>query len=214
MNEKLALKKINVQTIDRYNVRFGKFGEDAMTLGWDSRKSQNERFKAATQLFDFRNKEIYDIGCGFADFYGYLLNKKIRPKSYVGIDINKNLIGVAKNKYPQCRFMIRDILLEPFKKEVCDCAVMFGVLNFRLRTFGNYNYAKRIITTAFNIVKEALVVDMLSLYRDKGYPKEDFVFYYSPEKIFRFAQTTTKDVILKHDYSPIPQKEFMLCLRK
>jgi len=213
MNKRL-IRKINRQTIERYNVRLLKFGQNPRSLGWDSRGNQNERFKAAMRLYDFRGKRICDIGCGFADFYGYLLKNKVIPKSYTGIDINKNLIAKARADYPNCRFIRRDILLKPFKKPNFDCAVMFGVLNFKFNSFGNYVYAEKMIAEALRMVKEVLIVDMLSLYRDKNYPKEDFVFYYSPERMFKFVQTLTPNAVLKHDYMPIPQKEFMLYLRK
>ena len=41
--------------------------------------------------------------------------------------------------------------------------------------------------------------------------REDRLFYYSPEEIFRFSKTLTKRVLLRHDY---PLFEFTVYLYK
>jgi len=63
-------------------------------------------------------------------------------------------------------------------------------------------------------VRELLVVDFLSLQYAPNYPKEDFVFYHDPLKMLEFAFELTPNVLLKHNYAPIPQREFMLYLYK
>ena len=70
------------------------------------------------------------------------------------------------------------------------------------------------IKNALSLVKEALIVDFISTRKDSDYPEEDFIFYHNPAKVLKFALELTPNVQLIHDYSPIPQKEFMLILKK
>ena len=43
---------------------------------WSNVEKQIVRFQKAVTIFDFSNKEILDVGCGYGDFYNYLLKKK------------------------------------------------------------------------------------------------------------------------------------------
>jgi hypothetical protein len=59
-----------------------------------------------------------------------------------------------------------------------------------------------------------LVVDFLSTYRTPDYPQEDFIFYHDPKIMLDFALNLSANVVLKHNYAAIPQKEFMLFIYK
>lgn len=215
MLKKNLIEKIDREAVKRYNKRLKQFGQRARTLGWDTRENQWERFQNATSLINLEGKKILDIGCGFGDLLKFIKEKKIRNSSYWGIDINKELLRIARENHPEAIFRDCNILLDPLKKEAVDVVFALGILNFNLKgRFNNYDYAMELVKRAFSLCKEVLIVDMLSSYRDKNYPKEDFVFYYSPEKMFKFTKTLTSNVVLKHDYKPIPQKEFILFLKK
>ena len=207
------LKGLEVETIERYRKRLNQFGRDPRSLGWGHSDHQETRFDAALSLANYRNKRILDIGCGFADFYHFLKRRDCPPLSYTGIDINEHLLEISRRESPEVQFECRNILMDPIQEAVADITVMFGMLNFRLQV-SNDDYAKEMIQRAWVTCREALVVDMLSTYRDPSYPPEDFVYYYEPEKMFQFAQTLTPRVVLKQDYPPIPQREFMMVLRK
>ena len=139
----------------------------------------------------------------------------VSPVFYKGIDINKRFIDICSGLYPENDFEARDILKEPFSGSVADIGVMFGVMNFNFKeVIDNMAYARNFITRAFFSVRECLIVDMLSDRLSGDYDKEDFVFYYAPEEMLRFCLSLTDNVVLKHDYRPIPQKEFMLILKR
>jgi len=97
------IKQINNVTMERYNKRFEKYGLEAKTLGWGSKKDQLTRFETATIYVNFAGKSVLDIGCGFADFYEFLINNDIKIKRYEGIDINDKLIEVAKKRFQENR---------------------------------------------------------------------------------------------------------------
>ena len=92
---------------------------------------------------------------------------------------------------------------------------MLGLLNLNFHgKVDNYDYSYQLIGNAFQYANEVLIVDFISERTIDTYPKEDFIFYHNPIKILEFAFSLSPKVVLKHDYAPIPQKEFMLFIYK
>ncbi|PJZ58150.1 class I SAM-dependent methyltransferase [Leptospira barantonii] len=211
------LNNVDKKLIERYSTRYQKFGQDPRTLGWDNKTNQEIRFKNAVRGVDISGKKILDIGCGFADFNQFLLNDSGGKNfEYSGADINPDLIGECKTRFPKSNFEIVNILSEPgrIQENSYDVVSMFGVLNFKFAEIQNLDFAKGMIEQAFRYAKEVLVVDMLSQVFDAKYPPDDFVYYYDPAEMLKFALTLTPHVSLIQDYISIPQREFVLQLRK
>lgn len=215
MLDRKTIQKIAQNDNARYGGRLKTLGPVIKTLGWDNKENQFQRFESAVSLLDLTGKSVVDIGCGFGDFFEFLKTRKIKIASYLGLDINDDLLAVAQKRHKTGKFKQLNILLDPPKNKLADIGFVFGVLNFNLKGKpNNYEYAQSFIQKGFGLCRQALVVDMLSAYLTKGYPKEEFVFYYQPEKMFQFSQTLTPSVILKHDTPPIPQQEFTLYLKR
>ena len=201
----------------RYSKRYDDIGYDIRTIGWGSERQQRLRFK---QTFysgvKLEGKELLDIGCGFGDYLAFLFDQNIDVGSYLGWDLSSKLISEARERYGEygeATFNVQD-LFEVEPEPVADVAVMIGLLNLKYEEVDNYEYSRKAIQKAFELVREGLVVDFLSVHRTESYPKEDFVFYHDPSKMMNHALGLTNDVRLLHDYDPIPQKEFMLVLLK
>jgi len=208
---------VSQQTIDRYNIRLSKFGKDIKTLGWGSKEQQDYRFLNIVTTLELSEKCILDIGCGFGDLFTFLEQNLNTVKHYTGWDLNPELLKQANHRgNPIVDYEIRDISNEIFENgKKYDIGIMLGLLNFKLKSEQiNYEYSKHLIYNAFATVKEVLVVDFLSTNLTPDYSKEDFVFYHDAVKMLEFALTLTPNVVLKHNYSPIPQKEFMVFLYK
>jgi ubiquinone/menaquinone biosynthesis C-methylase UbiE len=215
MIERRFLPALDERMVDRYSTRFRQFGADPRTLGWDRRESQAVRFASAARAVSFGGRSVLDIGCGLADFGDFLYrNPALAPSKYSGIDINPDLIEVCCQRHPSGSFEVRNVLRQPYGEERWDVVTMFGLLNLRFTEFSNEEYAREFIAEAFRICGEALVVDMLSARTDAAYMPEDFVYYYQPTAMLDFALSLTPHVMLLHDYPSIPQREFMLVLRK
>ena len=215
-----VLKKVFMQTVERYSGRYKKLKYDVRTLGWGTKEQQNYRFlQTIDNRIEFNGKRILDIGCGFGDYFNFLKKHNIDVKSYIGWDLNSDLIGEARRLFAAEKNAIFDVKnifdIHSDNDSFADIGIMLGVLNFNLKdAFDNYQYSKIAIEKAFMLVKEVLVVDFLSTYLTESYPKEDFVFYHEPETMLKYAFSLSQNVILKHDYLPIPQKEFMLLIFK
>lgn len=214
-----TLQAISEKMIHRYSERYQKLGYDVKALGWGSTEQQEYRFSQTLGLVrDFSEKHVLDIGCGFGDYYKFLKKSGAAPKAYKGYDLNPELIVEAKKQYASdanVDFEVANILESEANEPQADIVAMFGVLNLNLSgQVDNYEYSKRIIKNAFSFAKECLIVDFLSTVLDTTYPKEDFVFYHDPIKMFEFALKLSPKVALKQDYQSIPQREFMLFIYK
>jgi SAM-dependent methyltransferase len=219
MNE---LDRISQKIVDRYSTRFQSLGVDVKTLGWGSTVQQRARFYQAllSTNIDLTARSILDIGCGFGDLLSLMLDENLQIGSYRGWDINPDLIGAARAKFEdratnEVVFEVVDVSGQNVESNICDVGYMLGLLNLNFHEdFDNLTYSKLMITNAFSAVNELLIVDFLSNRLTPDYPKEDFVFYHDPAKMLDFALTLTPNVVLKHNYAPIPQREFLLALYK
>lgn len=217
--EENKLDEIAEQMISRYSKRYNELGYDVKTLGWGSKEQQDYRFFQTLSELDFAGgKSVIDIGCGFGDYFALLLASNKKISHYTGWDINGDLISEAQKIWSgseNASFAVKNISTTQKIDEKADIAVMLGVLNLNLNgILDNYEYSFALIKNAFECVNEVLVVDFLSTQYTSDYPVESFVFYHDPVKMLAFALTLSSNVVLKHNYSPIPQKEFMLFIYK
>ena len=60
----------------------------------------------------------------------------------------------------------------------------------------------------FALADKAIAVNMMTNYVDY---RDKYLFYYSPEEMFRFAKSLSRNVVLRHDY---PLYEFSLFIYK
>jgi SAM-dependent methyltransferase len=197
-------KKEKEKTIERYRDRFKKYGISPKSLGWKDRKSQILRFKILSEIANLDKMSILDVGCGFGDFYKFLLKNGYRVK-YTGFDIVPEFIEIAKRKYPECEFILKDILQEKFQKKF-DYVFSSGIFNAKISK--NYSFLERMLEKMWTLAKKGISFNMMSDYVDYF---DETLFYYSPEKVFNLCRKFTRKIILRHDY---PLYEFTIYLYK
>jgi len=208
----MNLKQVEFDTIERYNKRFIEFGINPKTLGWSDSETQLIRFDTLTKYLDLNNKSILDIGCGFGDLLHYLDNR-IKILSYTGIDINKLFIDICNDRYDDKRFNFKTAnILTDILDLKADISVAFGLLNYKIDD--NLEYVEKFIERAWDLTNENLILDFLSSMINPNYPIESNVFYYNICDILDICFQFTNNLIMIHNYEPIPQKEFMVILNK
>lgn len=213
MNRQELYKRLEQEALERYRTRFEKEGQTPRALGWGCSQDQEERFRVLCEQIDFQGKTVMDLGCGFADFYGYLTNRKIACR-YIGVDLIPEFIACCEKTYPEASFLHANVMLEPDRLPKADIVITTGTLNLKLEHMDNFDYTKDFLQLAFSKAKELLSMDFLSTHRTKDYPMEDFVYYHDPKELLELAFTFTDHVKLIHNYRPIPQKEGTLLLYK
>ncbi|MEO5570203.1 MAG: class I SAM-dependent methyltransferase [Bacteroidia bacterium] len=191
----------------RYTNRFNEYGYSPKSLGWDKGK-QDIRFEILTSQYNFQNKSVLDIGCGFGDL-NKTLSKKFKSYDYTGIDIVDVLINKGKELYktPKKKFIVGDFLEHKFDHKF-DYAVASGIFNFRLLDGNNLKYIESVIRKSLEVCKDGLAFDFLS---DKVDFKYGHTFHSNPEEILGLAYKYSRNLILRNDYMPF---EFSLFIFK
>ncbi len=127
MLDKVFFKLINFNLINIYAANVRKFGYNALGLHWSSKSSQYDRFHFVYFLmkkYATKSSQIADIGCGFGDFFDFLINEN-NVYAYKGYDINPKMIDYCKKKFSPDLFVISD---EPVDE--CDFTIISGTYNY------------------------------------------------------------------------------------
>ena len=97
-----------------YKKSIEKYGISAQGVQWNSDYSQYKRFEILTSFIKNNIKEssIIDAGCGFAEYYNYLFDNDLKPKSYLGIDCEEQMINLASKRFLNTTFKKKDILTQ------------------------------------------------------------------------------------------------------
>lgn len=196
------------ETICRYSSRYEKFGYSPKSLGWEKGK-QDVRFDILTSHYDFSEKSVLDIGCGFGDL-NKTLGKKFGGKySYLGVDLVPDLIDEARKRYigDHIDFTVDDFLSVDFSREF-DFVIASGVFNHHYKNVNNYDVIEAAISKALSLASDGLAFDFLS---DKVDYRLRNTFHSAPEKILSLAYKFSRNVILRNDYMPF---EFSLFVFK
>ena len=188
------------ETIKRYEDRYARLGAGAQALGWRDQAQQELRFTVLAQVDELDGKSVLDVGCGFGDFYEYLLRQGKRPH-YVVIDVAPTLLDVARQRHPGVRFEERDLLAQPMS-EGFDYVIESGVFNHRLSD--NERFTRDMLAAMYAASRCGVAANLMSHHVDY---QEDHLYYYSPEAYLEYGRTVSRFVTVRHDY---PLYEFTI----
>lgn len=139
-----------------YEQSYKRYGFNAKGLHWKNQQTQYKRFEIITQLIekDLKNSTIGDLGCGFGDYYKYLKERNLEPKSYHGIDCELKMVQVCKSRYKDIAFEHKNILYEDFSKS--DYNICSGAMNIM-----NIDQCSLFIKRAFKHSKKGFIFNFL-----------------------------------------------------
>jgi SAM-dependent methyltransferase len=191
--------------LDQHGVR-------AEALDWNSRSSQELRYRIFQDAFNYTDKrsvEILDVGCGFGDFWGYLKKQRLAEKfkiKYQGIDVSAKLIGVARQKYPEVSFEVKNILADNLGKKF-DLVFCSGAFNIRFMEENlHLQYIKDLLLKMFELSKIGVIANFLSASAVYLTAREDLnsgrYYYFRAEEIINLCRFLSSRYILRHDYHP------------
>ena len=141
MFSNIFLKWTNYILVYIYKKNVKKFGFTPRGLFWNSKESQENRFKVLNELLLKYTKvkndniiSIADIGCGYGDFYLFLKKYFDRKFTYKGYDINIDFINFCKNTNKENNeiFFVSDHPLDN-----SDFSIMNGTYNYAV--YGSIN---------------------------------------------------------------------------
>jgi 2-polyprenyl-3-methyl-5-hydroxy-6-metoxy-1,4-benzoquinol methylase len=181
-----------MELLNFYNRHLKDFGDSPQAVRWTQEGQLRRYVSLITIAGDFFGKKVLDFGCGKGDFYGFMKKRGILVR-YCGIDINENLVELARRKYPEAEFITIDIDETEFKR-VFDIVFVCGVFNLRIA--GIEELMKSILKKLYNLCKESLHINLLTYYIPQRTVE---IFYVKPEEILRFVVAEiSRSVTLTH----------------
>ena len=180
-------KKIN----NHYDQLLKEKGFNTKGLGWGKGKL-NLRYKFFCKHLNFNNKKVLDFGCGLGSFYEYLQNKKIKPKKFYGIEINRSLTTYLKKKFKN-KILVFDKIQNDMK---VDISISNGVHNYKLKNHLKIFYED--INSLLNISKKCVAISFIN---DNVDFKESHLSYKSLFEVVKFIRKKKLKYIIDQTFN-------------
>ena len=112
-----------------YKNAIKKHGISAKGVHWNSEFTQYKRFEILTSFIknEIKDYVIVDAGCGFGEYFNYLFDNELKPKSYIGIDCEEKMIELASKRFLDTKFYVKNILKDELF--IADYYVCSGAMN-------------------------------------------------------------------------------------
>lgn len=142
-------------------------------------------------LFDdylIPGEKVLDLGCGNGRFYEAMKEKKI---DYIGVDVSEKLIKIAKEKYPEAKFLAADALNLPFPNNYFDKIYTIAFFHH----IPSKEYRLKVLKEIRRVLKKnrLLILTIWNLSRNKK--ARELLFKYSFLKLFGFSKLDFKDIL-------------------
>lgn len=197
---------LNYETIYRhYENCYEKHGDNNKGVDWPNPEDARVRYKIMLDVINFdvrsdnsANKAVLDLGCGLAHLYEYISSNNI-DVSYTGMDISKVFVDSCKNKYPDIRFINKDLLEEDFEEKF-DYVIMNGVFTEKLQMSYEdmWKFFTTLITRAFEICDRGIAFNVMS--KDVDWERDD-LFHVPHSDLSSFiVKNLSRNYIMRSDY--------------
>lgn len=181
-----------------YQEKFSKYGDDPRSLFWGSLGASHQRFRAMWAEIDFNNKSVLDVGCGFGEMARFLM-KRYKNVEYTGVDIVPEFTKVAKEKYPDLRFLEMDYFSSPLEEKF-DIVLASGTLNSNVEN--NMAFRKNAIRVMFEHTKKVLAFNMLGKHPQPENKEDSNIWYSDSLEILEYCVSLTRRVAFHSNYHP------------
>lgn len=152
--------------LEPYRQALEKFGPGFKATLWGSREAQHLRFDVMIGMADMQNRRIIDVGCGPGDLAAHLIERRIRYRSFLGIDAFPDFIDQANaRRLPDARFETIDLVRKPERlaEFPADLVCISGTLNTM-----DDETARSLVLACFEHAEEAVIFNFLS---DRIHPR-------------------------------------------
>jgi SAM-dependent methyltransferase len=171
---------------------YGPYSAEA--LHWKNETSQFLRYDIFSQIGELEGASLLDMGAGLGDLYGYLKKKGYRKINYLGVEVLPDFVKSAKEKYPDARFLVGDLLsFKPDKKY--DYVISCGALNVKIGDMERL--VKKAIKRLFDMCNTGCAFNLLS---ENARFKDSSLYNYNPLKIIKYCMQLTPYITYRHDY--------------
>ena len=180
-----------------YKKSIKRFGISAQGVHWNSDYSQYKRFEVLTEFIknDIKESSIIDAGCGFGEYYSYLFDNYLKPKSYLGIDCEEQMINLASKRFLNTTFKKQNILKDTL--DFADYYICSGAMNIL-----EENEVFVFIDKCFFHSNKAFVFNFL---------KNDSLTKVSKSKVMNYCSKLSNKIQIKENYL---SNDFSIYLKK
>jgi SAM-dependent methyltransferase len=182
-----------------YLEKYQRYQDSPLSLGWNSRESQELRYRIFLQIEQFTSKKIgpgaslLDLGCGLGHLADFLERKEIEV-SYTGIDIIPEFIEAAKKRRPRHEFQCKDLLRERINKKF-DFVFIAG--SFNVQMGNNEQMARELLRISYGLCNCGVAISMLS---SRHGCSDESLYCFDPEETHKFCRGLAREAILREDY--------------
>jgi SAM-dependent methyltransferase len=159
---------------------------DPRVVGYRNLEEQSIVYDFVASNFDASSESVLDIGCGRGDFLRHLQGIYQDDVVYHGVDLNKVLIGTAKELNPEGTFTATNL----FKLDgnyASDWVVNIGGLSIAYEP-GEYDQMdalKNTVSKMMELADTAIVISLLSMNTSEDYDESYMV--YDPVEVLDWA---------------------------
>lgn len=176
-----------------YNDRVRKYGHDPRACDYGRVQSQQRKFAILSQITNYSNTSVLDVGCGFADFADYLF-KRHHGVQYHGLDLSFEMISQARLAYPGLDLRVGNILELP-SQETYDIITSNGI--FYLLGEDASLQMQTLVYAMYERSRKGIVFNSLSSWastQDKG------EYYANPLEVLEWCRKLSPWIVFRHDY--------------
>ncbi|WP_257291686.1 class I SAM-dependent methyltransferase [Endozoicomonas sp. ONNA1] len=203
--------KLLSEVADYYSAKLAEHGETAGGVDWNGEESQALRFEQLCKIIDVtENFSINDLGCGFGSLYDYL-EARYKMFSYSGIDVSKDMVETANNRYADKENACFVVSNEP--ESISDYSVASGIFNVRMERSDDQwrKYFEETLAVLDRNSRLGFSFNCLTSYSDED-KMHDYLYYANPCELFDLCKRRySLNVGLLHDYGLY---EFTILVRK
>jgi SAM-dependent methyltransferase len=187
-------KKNNTQF---YKESIKRHGISAQGVHWNSEYTQYKRFEILTDFIKDNIKEftIIDAGCGFGEYYNYLFDNDLKPKSYLGIDCEEQMINLASKRFLNTKFEVQNILKDNLS--ISDYYICSGAMNILEKE------------EVFLFIKKCFLASNLAFIFN--FLKNDSLTTVNESDVINYCLTLSKKIEIKENYL---SNDFSICIKK
>jgi trans-aconitate methyltransferase len=194
---------MNLRPTLNYEKLVREYGDSPLSLGWGSKDRREIRFKYLLEPWSLDQATIVDVGAGFGDLYSYA-RKSHSIGKYIGLDKTLGIVEIARKKYPEAEFLLKDYLKDDIP--TADFLFASGILNdFCWRP---QRRLKKTLDLLFQKSNLGFSINFLSHTAKIKYSHAN---YTKVEDVLSLASTYGTRFILNHSYMPF---EFTLHFSK
>jgi SAM-dependent methyltransferase len=194
-----------------YEARVQAHGATPAGVDWNSRESQELRFRQLERLWEGDpDASLLDYGCGYGALAGWARARGHRG-AYRGFDVSAGMVEAARatmESLDGCRVVSAPRDLEP-----CDYAVASGVLNVK-QDVDDQAWQAYVLDTVADLARlgtRGFAFNALTSYSDPEKMRGD-LYYADPMALFDHCKRTySRLVSVLHDY---PLYEFTIIVRR